>query len=349
MKPEKKQDAEFMEHVIEGVRPSTDGYELQLDGSGCFWCPKESPIVPTVGMIARLYGKGFGYTVRGLDINGFEVFYRTAAEEDERHRQWCRDEEAKRQKELEENLPAMDAKYAALPEVFRLRIDKFRGNNPTFRRDFESYEMFCCEQAVVIADALKTSDAVRKWADLPFEEQKASVPGLGDGHSGNTFGCACSLAVLYLDRPDGVGVREDLAGMGRTKMSDRTKEYAAKLLEELMSEISEDHYCAGWMGDLEYDLWRMMASNDHHYGLCRVSDESIKLLRQYAEDAGGWQTCVGFMPMDQWLSHFADFETWHQSMVAELESTSAEDGMRIVRRHTLNRPKNPLPLEGNLP
>lgn len=63
--------------------------------------------------------------------------------------------------------------------------------------------MFACTEAVKIADALAPRDVLpdvdaegllREFYDLPWEEQKQRVPGLDDGHSGNTFGGACALA-----------------------------------------------------------------------------------------------------------------------------------------------------------
>jgi hypothetical protein len=33
---------------------------------------------------------------------------------------------------------------------------------------------------------------------MTWDEQKSLVPGLDDGHSGNTFGVACRLAIFYL-------------------------------------------------------------------------------------------------------------------------------------------------------
>jgi hypothetical protein len=35
---------------------------------------------------------------------------------------------------------------------------------------------------------------------MEWDEQKKLVPGLDDGHSGNTFGMACRLAIAYLPR-----------------------------------------------------------------------------------------------------------------------------------------------------
>jgi hypothetical protein len=39
---------------------------------------------------------------------------------------------------------------------------------------------------------------------LDWEEQLKAVPTLSDGHSGNTFGCACMLARLQLECPERV-------------------------------------------------------------------------------------------------------------------------------------------------
>ena len=62
----------------------------------------------------------------------------------------------------------------------------------------EPYEVFCCEQAVLIAKALKTEAEIQKFYDAPYNEQQELVPALSDGHSGNTFGGACALARAWL-------------------------------------------------------------------------------------------------------------------------------------------------------
>lgn len=46
----------------------------------------------------------------------------------------------------------MDVDYENLPDAFKKRIDRFRANNPDFRFEFESYELFCCMEAVKIAE-----------------------------------------------------------------------------------------------------------------------------------------------------------------------------------------------------
>lgn len=190
-------DTEFTDYTISKVESEpTGGWAVHFDG-WTFWIRKDSPIVPAVGMHLRQYGKS-GYAVRGCFLDGVRLFYRTAEEERLRHEQWERDQKREKREAFERDREKIDARYDALPECFRRRLDKFRTNNPEFRYEYEGYELFCCEQAVEIAKALKSEDAVRAFYNKPWEEQRALVPTLNDGHSGNTFGCACSLAIDYL-------------------------------------------------------------------------------------------------------------------------------------------------------
>ncbi len=61
----------------------------------------------------------------------------------------------------------------------------------------KEYNLFCCEEAIKIANVLQTIEEIKKWHDLPFDEQKKIV-NIGDGHSGNTFSMSCKLAISYL-------------------------------------------------------------------------------------------------------------------------------------------------------
>lgn len=62
----------------------------------------------------------------------------------------------------------------------------------------KEYNMFCCEQGIIIAKALENKEAIIEFHKSSWAEQKAMVPGLDDGHSGNTFGMSCRLAIEYL-------------------------------------------------------------------------------------------------------------------------------------------------------
>jgi hypothetical protein len=199
-------DTQFSESVIEAVtvHSGSDGYELRHDGGWVIWCPAvpEHPI-PAAGETLRLYGRGIGYTVRGIVVGG--RVYKYLTEEQERAQREIERREAgeRREKEFADNLAETDRRIAALPELFRKRIEKFQiDGGVKFRVQFEPYELFCCEQAVVIANAFKTREEVIEFSKLAWADQKRRVPELAEGHSGNTFAFACLLAGFYLGQPD---------------------------------------------------------------------------------------------------------------------------------------------------
>lgn len=147
-----------------------------------------------------------------------------------------------REEEFIQNKGRLDAEYEALPDIFKARIDRFRENNPDFRKEYETYEMFCCTEAVKIAEAAKAAvesgenmgevdefwekgreerERTAEGEDPPREvrwlfwahtlnsetydydyERQKAVTGLDDGHSGNTAGAAFMLARLYLESPE---------------------------------------------------------------------------------------------------------------------------------------------------
>lgn len=196
-------DDQFRELRITKVEDDEDSYTITNEDGWCISVYKKHHIEPKVGMMARYYGKGIGRPVRGLMIGGRMVFYNTPQEQDEKQKQWCIDYENEQKQEFEKNKARLDAEYAALPDIFKRRIDKFRKNNPDFRWKYESYEMFICNEAVKIAKAFETTDTINSWKKLPYKEQIKSVP-IAEGHSRNTFGMACYLACLYIEYPEGV-------------------------------------------------------------------------------------------------------------------------------------------------
>jgi len=60
------------------------------------------------------------------------------------------------------------------------------------------YNLFACEQGILIADALQSKERIKEFYEMNWDDQKKLVPGLDDGHSGNTFGMACKIAAVYL-------------------------------------------------------------------------------------------------------------------------------------------------------
>ena len=76
----------------------------------------------------------------------------------------------------------------------------------------------------------------------------------------------------------------------------------AGLLLKIMSAISEEYWCAGWLHDLEYILWDAVIGR--RKDIC--TPEEIKQLKYLSEKCGGWiildtQTRSEiFVPMQQW-------------------------------------------------
>lgn len=197
-----KKDREYQDVTIAKVRKIASGYELRRD-DGWILYVEDPGFKPSVGP-ARFYGKGIGYPVRGVVIENRVVFYRTAVEEARKFKKEVEDRDKEKREVAEKDREKNNARIAALPEVFQRRIARFRAGNPDFWWDYQPYELFTCEEAVKIANALKTPEALTEFYKLPFEKQKEQVPGLDDGHSGNTFGCAMSLARWYLVKPENV-------------------------------------------------------------------------------------------------------------------------------------------------
>jgi hypothetical protein len=83
-----------------------------------------------------------------------------------------------------------------------------------------------------------------------------------------------------------------------------------RALAAAMSDLSEAGYHAGWLGGLEYDLWRLMLAGGQHYGHHNVSEEELMRLRSLFERCGGWivfddQREEVFVSLKDWEKMFA--------------------------------------------
>lgn len=185
----------------------TDGnnyYSISMDET-CCGLDKSYGVKPKIGDELTVHTKGSAFgTIRGMDLNGKKIFYKSDEQLEKERQEWLDENERKKQREFKENKADMDERYENLPECFQKRIDKFRANNDRFRIDYEQYELFCCEEAIKIAESLKDVEKVKGFGKLKWEQQKQLVPELSDGHSGNTFGAACHLAYWYLENQENV-------------------------------------------------------------------------------------------------------------------------------------------------
>lgn len=87
-----------------------------------------------------------------------------------------------------------------------------------------------------------------------------------------------------------------------------TAEGAALGLLGLMTGISEEYYCAGWIDGLQYALWQVEPGTG--YGQGEISERQATLLRLLHEECGGWwgrsDESPQFFTTDDWLQHIAD-------------------------------------------
>ena len=85
---------------------------------------------------------------------------------------------------------------------------------------------------------------------------------------------------------------------------------AVQQLIDFISELSEEAYAAGWMQDVEYQLWRRLQDGPGRYGRLDVTPAHILRLRTLSERCRGWvywhdDTCETFIPLREWTAMYA--------------------------------------------
>ena len=78
----------------------------------------------------------------------------------------------------------------------------------------------------------------------------------------------------------------------------------------LMTGISQEAWCAGWMTGLENELWRAATGLPGPYGRGVVTQRQADLLRLLSDEADGWWVYDAdrgptFLPIDEWLRRAA--------------------------------------------
>lgn len=163
---EMKADDKFEEGEITAVDPYSDGDGWSLSYGDCYGlgCPKiNGGPEPHVGDTLRVYTPGFGSQFHGLDINGQEVFWRTPWERLAERIKWLADHDRRRRENFAKRKDQFDADFDALPQPLQERIQRFRDEDPAFRVESESYELFACVEAAKFAEAAQ--QAVAKGAN----------------------------------------------------------------------------------------------------------------------------------------------------------------------------------------
>ncbi len=96
----------------------------------------------------------------------------------------------------------LDQAYEALPQEFQRRFDRFRRNNPEFRWRHEAYEMMVSEEAIRLAEALKSPEAVEAFLSSDMDAMRRQVPSLSwDTHTQKSFTWTVQFAHTWLTDP----------------------------------------------------------------------------------------------------------------------------------------------------
>lgn len=195
-------DTEWWEQTIlkveDGGDPATgwavtmdDGWSIVIENVG---------LEPQVGDTIRLYGEGWGRPVRGIDLNGQTVRYRTIQEQKLENERQLLEMQRGWERAYSDEADDLEAKIVVLPRPFIDRIQRFRRVHPVaFDVQYLAYEVFCCQEAVKIAAHCQDEQAVIQLANASWDEQAQVI---SNGHSGNTAHSSFMLAFGYLTQPE---------------------------------------------------------------------------------------------------------------------------------------------------
>lgn len=195
-------DTEYEADTIKEVRDGTDCWEVGVVSGG--WISVSKSLcaqAPEPGGPIRFYGRGFGYPIRGIVIADRVYSYQTEEEFAAAQRaEWATRAEEEDRK-WEAGRAEFDAEVAKLPTPFQKRISWFLEGTDRWGARFGGYELFCCKEAVRIAEVCKTPEDVQAFAK-DDDRQKAVLGDSLASHSGNTFGMSCLLANIYREKPE---------------------------------------------------------------------------------------------------------------------------------------------------
>ena len=198
-------DGDYERHQVSSCRVDNDGLDIAMDGCGVFWVTDELP--PKKDQWVRLYGKGFGFSVRGIAVEEDDgslrvLSYRSEEEEKEYHKASVAKKKQEDEQAWEDGLADFTEAVAALPEPFQIRFRWFM-RDPAWGASSGRYELFCCQEAAKIAAYLDHDGFIDDHMTAFYSsEEDQDAAGVADGHSGNTFGMSCRLAAIYLTDPE---------------------------------------------------------------------------------------------------------------------------------------------------
>ena len=103
-----------------------------------------------------------------------------------------------------------------------------------------------------------------------------------------------------------------------------------RALYEMMSDISEDGWCAGWLHDNEFNIWAALTTGYFGSSLYGIDPESLARVKELSDKTGGWIEWRGSehgLPLDQWGPYFVPMAEWLQ-IVSKNKEARLQSGDR---------------------
>lgn len=107
-------------------------------------------------------------------------------------------------------------------------------------------------------------------------------------------------------------------------------------LYELMSEISEDCWCAGWMDGNEYALWDALKTGDRTYDMSLMDERLLEDCEALSEEIGGWiewRDDEHGLPIGSWGPYFIAMPEWMEKFGKD---KAARDALGAAVRASLD-------------
>lgn len=196
----------FQTHSLQKVETASDGWYVTADWS-CF-VPRLRPdqLEPEVGDVLLTYGKGIGFDIQGMKLlkasgRAEVLWYRTAAQRVQHRCEYLARSEAKRLQEFLGSATETFAQMEKLPDDLRKQLVSKLDKDPSWAWEPMGlhYTLFAMREGVMLANKFSSIEDLESYYQASPEEQRTYVPELSDGHSGNTFGMAVSVAYSLIE------------------------------------------------------------------------------------------------------------------------------------------------------
>ena len=99
-----------------------------------------------------------------------------------------------------------------------------------------------------------------------------------------------------------------------------------RALYELMSEISEDCWCAGWMMGNEFALWDAIVTGDRTYGMSFMDENLLASVKALSDQIGGWiewRDDEQGLPVGEWGPYFIAMPDWLEKFAKDKAARDA--------------------------